>query len=296
MARPKKRHGQFHGQELNAKRRIAPKEDEVVEGEVEYSGRTVNDAVERAEAELGVGRDDLEIEVVTPGSRGVFGIGAENARIRARRRSPVAAPLPSNQVATQAGSRTTATPEDEVDSASPTAAPVPQAEGVEPARKRADLAGEATEVLREILHSMGFRAEVSVRNPENPLTLAVTGENLGILIGRRGDNLAALQFMVNLILSKNRRHWPKIVLDVENYRARREESLRSLADRIAYRVRRNQRPFTLEAMPASDRRIIHLALRDRPDVETYSIGEGPARRVVVAPKREARTASERDTY
>jgi spoIIIJ-associated protein len=76
-----------------------------------------------------------------------------------------------------------------------------------------------------------------------------------------------------------------VVIDVENYRAKREEALRGLADRIAFRVRRNGRPFTLEAMPASDRRIIHLALRDRSDIETYSIGEGPARRVVVAPKR-----------
>jgi spoIIIJ-associated protein len=119
--------------------------------------------------------------------------------------------------------------------------------------------------------------------------LAITGNNLGVLIGRRGDNLAALQFMLNLLLSKNRRQWPRIVIDIENYRARREDSLRTLADRLAYRVRRNGRPFTLEAMPASDRRVIHLALRDRPDVETYSIGEGPARRVVIAPKQRVRT-------
>jgi spoIIIJ-associated protein len=99
--------------------------------------------------------------------------------------------------------------------------------------------------------------------------------------------------MVNLILSKNRRQWPRVVVDVENYRARREESLRSLAERIAYRVRRNGKPFTLEAMPASDRRIIHLTLRDRSDVETYSIGEGPARRVVISPKRGERAGIER---
>jgi spoIIIJ-associated protein len=147
------------------------------------------------------------------------------------------------------------------------------------------LAEDAQQVLGELLRNMGFDAEVSVRTTENPVMLVITGNNLGILIGRRGDNLAALQFMVNLILSKNRRQWPRVVIDVENYRARREESLRSLADRIAYRVRSNRRPFTLEAMPASDRRIIHLTLRDEPDVETYSIGEGPSRRVVIAPVR-----------
>jgi spoIIIJ-associated protein len=96
--------------------------------------------------------------------------------------------------------------------------------------------------------------------------------------------------MVNLILSKNRRQWPRVVIDVENYRARREESLRSLADRTAYRVRRSGRPFTLDAMPAGDRRVIHLSLRDESDIETYSIGEGIARRVVIAPKGAAARA------
>jgi spoIIIJ-associated protein len=149
----------------------------------------------------------------------------------------------------------------------------------------AAIAGEAQSVLEDLLHAMRIDADVSVRDTDNPIMLVITGRNLGVLIGRRGDNLAALQFMVNLILSKNRRQWPRVVIDVENYRAKREEALRGLADRIAFRVRRNGRPFTLEAMPASDRRIIHLALRDRSDIETYSIGEGPARRVVVAPKR-----------
>jgi spoIIIJ-associated protein len=161
------------------------------------------------------------------------------------------------------------------------------------AKNGANLATEAREVLSQLLETMGFDAEVTVRSSESPITLAVNGDNLGVLIGRRGDNLAALQFMVNLILSKNRRQWPRVVVDVENYRARREESLRSLAERIAYRVRRNGKPFTLEAMPASDRRIIHLTLRDRADVETYSIGEGPARRVVIAPKRGERMGVER---
>jgi len=141
---------------------------------------------------------------------------------------------------------------------------------------------------------MGFDAEVSVRSTENPVILSVSGQNLGVLIGRRGDNLASLQFMVNLILSKGRRQWPRVVIDVENYRARREESLRSLADRIAYRVGRTGRPFTLEAMPASDRRVIHLSLRERGEIETYSIGEGVSRRVVIAPVRPDASDGDRD--
>ncbi|HLJ67991.1 MAG TPA: RNA-binding cell elongation regulator Jag/EloR [Chloroflexota bacterium] len=235
----------------------------------EFSGRTVEDAIASAESELGAGRDELSIEVLSVGSRGVFGFGAESARIRAQRRA-------ASQAAAPAEARSqTATME------RPETEPAPGAEALD----GQDLPGEAAEVLRRLLTSMGFDVEVTVRSVENPVMLAITGDNLGVLIGRRGDNLAALQFMVNLILSKHRRQWPRIVIDVENYRARREESLQTLADRIAYRVRRNQRPFTLEAMPAGDRRVIHLSLKDRPDIETYSIGEGPARRVVIAPRR-----------
>ena len=149
----------------------------------------------------------------------------------------------------------------------------------------AELGPAAQEVLTNLLEKMGLEVEVSVREGDDPMTLDVKGENLGILIGRRGDSLGSLQFMLNVILSKQFRTWPRVVVDVEGYRARREQSLSSLGQRVAERVRRNRRPFTLEAMPASDRRIIHLALRDRSDIETYSIGEGQSRRVVIAPKR-----------
>lgn len=263
---------------------------------VEFSGKTVDDAIAQAESELGIPRQDLDVEVLSTGSRGVFGIGAESARIRIRR--PGQQPEPVNVAepppAVVAAVEEVAAAGEEAPEF--TAAPVAEGRSL----NGADLPGEATEVLRRLLKAMGFDADVGIRSTEDPVMLVITGNNLGVLIGRRGDNLAALQFMVNLILSKNRRQWPRIVIDVENYRARREESLRSLADRIAYRVRRSQRPFTLEAMPAGDRRVIHLSLRDAPDVETYSIGEGVARRVVIAPTRGSgaagseRGASERE--
>jgi spoIIIJ-associated protein len=255
-----------------------------VDDGVEYSGRTVDDAIALAESETGANRDDLEIEVVSQGSRGVFGIGAENARIRVRQRGGVAAGGVTTAPVTTA-TQETRPPER---AAAPAATQAPPA-----VADSATLPEEATDVLRELLRTMGFDAEVSVRSRQDPLMLAIRGNNLGVLIGRRGDNLAALQFMVNLILSKNRRQWPRIVIDVENYRERREQSLRTLADRIAYRVERSQRPFTLEAMPAGDRRVIHLALRDRSDIETYSIGEGAARRVVIAPRRPSQASAGR---
>jgi len=246
-----------------------------VDGEAEYSGRTVDDAIAAAEGALGVSRSDLDIEVLTEGSRGVFGFGAEDARIRARSKVATATATVVSGVTS---------PEEESVSQDFVEETLPVASG-NGAVSTDNLAEDAEAVLRDLLRLMGVQAEVAVRNAESPITLGITGANLGVLIGRRGDNLSALQFMVNLILSKSRRQWPRVVIDVENYRARREDSLRTLADRVAYRVQRNGRAFTLEAMPASDRRIIHLALRDNPGIETYSIGEGSARRVVVAPRR-----------
>jgi spoIIIJ-associated protein len=278
----------------------------------EFTAKSVEAAIVEAEQRLGKSRDNLEINVVSQGSRGVFGLGGEPARILVR--DPVAAKIVDAPLDTPpARNEPAPKPEGETEPRSswrrparePRNEPVPHtadvASGVAIAARAkprardqagpettADLdkvAASAREMVSNILSKMGFEAEVSVRQGEEPVTLDVTGENLGLLIGRRGDSLAALQFMVNVMLSKEYRQWPRVVIDVQGYRARREQSLSSLGQRVAERVRRNRRPFTLEAMPANDRRIIHLSLRDRNDVETYSIGEGPARRVVIAPKR-----------
>jgi spoIIIJ-associated protein len=271
----------------------------VAEDGVDFSGRTVEEATTQAETYFGGSRADLRIEVVTQGRGGVFGIGAEPARIRVQppRETSATEPVVQDAVAPAPQQEMTQEYPRQVEAEAPTEHVEEFAETVKEPRQEtatatADLPGDALEVLDQILKSMGFDAVVSIRSTESPVILSVSGQNLGVLIGRRGDNLASLQFMVNLILSKGRRQWPRIVIDVENYRARREESLRSLADRIAYRVERSGRPFTLEAMPASDRRVIHLALRERGDIETYSIGEGVSRRVVIAPIRSDADADE----
>ena len=268
---------------------------------VEFSGRTVEEAITQAETYFGGSRSDLSITIISQGRGGVFGIGAEPARIRVQ--PPAAATVVEEkpQPAVQDEVTSESVTSDELQAEDEHASEFEEdLDDRDEARTRraiassADLPGDAREVLDGLLHSMGFDAEVTVRSTENPVILSVSGQNLGVLIGRRGDNLASLQFMVNLILSKGRRQWPRVVIDVENYRARREESLRSLADRIAYRVGRTGRPFTLEAMPASDRRVIHLSLRERGDIETYSIGEGVSRRVVIAPVRAGSSNGDRD--
>lgn len=142
------------------------------------------------------------------------------------------------------------------------------------------------DVLQNILRFMSIHATVQVRS-SNPLTLNIRGisENLGLLIGRRGETLAALQLLVNLIVSHRTKHRMRIIVDAENYRERREENLRSLALRVAQQVRNYRRSIALEAMPPHERRIVHMALAESKDISTESIGEGEERRVVISLKR-----------
>ena len=142
------------------------------------------------------------------------------------------------------------------------------------------------DVLRHILRYMNIHASVQVRST-SPLVLNIQGmhENLGVLIGRRGETLAALQLLVNLIVRHRTTQRMRIVVDAENYRQRREENLRSLALRVAQQVRNYQRSIVLEAMPPNERRIVHIALADYHDISTESIGEGDQRRVVISLKR-----------
>jgi spoIIIJ-associated protein len=145
------------------------------------------------------------------------------------------------------------------------------------------------DVLQHILQYMNIRAVVQVRST-SPLTLNIQGinENLGLLIGRRGETLSALQLLVSLIVGHRTKHRMRITIDAENYRERREENLRSLALRVAQQVRNYRRSIALEAMPPHERRIVHIALADSKDISTESIGEGDERRVVISLKRPGR--------
>lgn len=145
------------------------------------------------------------------------------------------------------------------------------------------------DILQHVLQYMNIRAHVQVRS-HNPLTLNIQGinENLGLLIGRRGETLAALQLLVSLMVGHRTKHRMRIIVDAENYRERREENLRSLALRVAQQVRNYRRAIALEAMPPYERRIVHMALSESKDISTESMGEGDARRVVISLKRTGR--------
>ncbi len=159
--------------------------------------------------------------------------------------------------------------------------------------KESDIAEVAKSVLETLLTEMGVTASIVpqvkpfVEGEEEaivPITLDIKGDDLGILIGRRGHTLSCLQHIVRLIVAHQTRAWVPIIIDVEGYKQRRYEALRALAWRMAEQVKVRGAPFTLEPMPAYERRIIHLTLADHSDVTTQSIGEGEARKVVILPK------------
>ncbi|GAB4535152.1 MAG: KH domain-containing protein [Anaerolineae bacterium] len=243
---------------------------------VEVSAKTVEEAIERGLKELGRTRDQVEVEVLYAGRSGVLGIGAEDARVRL-----VARPA-SHIVEAQDAPR-------EKEEEMP-AAPAPLATEAEPVSSQ--VAELAIDILQGLLDRMQVRAVVKAspgddlaeEGEEPALVLDITGDDLGVLIGRRGETLRALQYMTRLMLSRKLGRWEPVIVDVESYRVRRRRSLRQLAVRMAERVAFSKQRVVLEAMPANERRIIHIALRDHPQVTTRSIGEGDHRKVTIIPK------------
>ena len=151
----------------------------------------------------------------------------------------------------------------------------------------------AKDIVIELLEMMAVEADVmAVDNPsvmpvgaDDPPTvfIDIMGRDLGLLIGRRGDNLSQFQYLVNLLLNRQTDDWVRVIVDVEGYRVRREESLIGLAERVGRQVARHRRAISLEPMPPNERRIVHLTLQNQPDVSTESSGEEPQRRVTVTP-------------
>ncbi|MBI4220400.1 MAG: protein jag [Chloroflexi bacterium] len=165
-------------------------------------------------------------------------------------------------------------------------APVAAAEG-QPRAVDPEAEQLATEILDFFLATMGVKATTYVREDaaDGNIAFEIEGEDAGLLIGRRGETLQALQFLINLIVNKQLDRQAYITVDVEGYKERRQEALRSLAQRTASKVAGTGRPVQLQPMPASERRIIHLTLADHPEVRTESKGDGDQRRVVVLPRR-----------
>ncbi len=356
----------------------------------EFTGKSVEEALKLAREEFGVGLDDLDFEILTPGSRGVLGMGAEPARVLAaprselggaapKREAAAARPLPpppprerdddrgrgrgfgrsfdrerggrgersergerggrgsdrdrGGRAADDAAAERRPAPEPDAESRprgrddrprreerprrddrreerprhaaeSRRGASLSEREEAEVTAARGSVAAERAEleaaeaspealaagklILEKLLVHMGFDVKVEVEAGETS-RLNVVGEGqerdeLGALIGRKGERLSALQHLVNLMLSREMGAWTRVLVDVEDYRGRRERQLREIASRAAGRVIETGKMLQLEPMPALERRWIHLALREHPEVATQSIGEEPNRRVVVLPR------------
>lgn len=219
--------------------------------------------------QLGLDRSQVDVEILSTGRAGILGFGAEQARVRIHPKVLVKSSAPAVEPSITAEVRSAQALEQEEDVRS------------------------AAEVLRTLLRLMSINAVVTVRAPETPgdgvglvkAILDVRGDDLGILIGRRGNTLASLQYIVNLIVSRKLHTRTVIGIDIEGYRRRREQALTRLALRMADRVKQTGQQVTLEPMPPNERRIVHLALSKDPAVVTNSIGEGESRKVVIGPRR-----------
>jgi spoIIIJ-associated protein len=291
-----------------------------------FSGKTVEDAIAEGLRALGLRQSEAEIEVVSRGSRGLFGIGSEPAQVRITRRQAAApeappappAPLP---VAAPEAPPVAAAPVEPVIPAAPAApvepvappapAPPPVASHEEEAPVHVEsapdtafdasldvtpedeeMAAMAVDLLAQTVKLMGFDARVEPTwhapdedNQDAYLLIELHGRDLGALIGRRGETLNSLQYLLRLMVNQRIHAWRNIVVDVENYRLRRAEHLTQLALRSADQVASTGRALALEPMPPSERRIIHIALREHPAVYTESSGEGERRKIQIVPKR-----------
>jgi len=243
----------------------------------------VDEAIARALTELGLAPDQVKVEVLREAKRGILGIGAEDALVR------VTEIVPAEVEAGEAPVAEPVIPRVAPEAVAPEApAEGPAAEAGVPAQ----LQSVAREVLEGLLQAMRIpgKVETYVRPSEEPgeppsLILNITGDDLGVLIGRRGETLQALQFITRLMVNRRWHSLANIIVDVEGYKMRRERSLQQLAQRMAEKVSRDGRTVSLEPMPAYERRIVHLALRDHPTVTTYSVGDGDARKVTIRLKR-----------
>jgi len=204
---------------------------------LEKTAKTVQEAIDIALEELGANREDVEINIIDEGAKGLFGIGSKVAKVQVKLK-----------------------------------------------KTRSD---EAVRFLRDVFDKMDIEVDIEREEDDESIFLKVTGKDSGIIIGRRGETLDALQYLTSLVVNKHSDKYKRVTIDIENYRQKREDTLVRLADRLADRVIRYRRNVTLEPMNPYERRIIHSTLQNNDYVETYSIGEDPNRKVVISLKQGA---------
>ena len=273
-------------------------------GSIRVSAKTVDDAITEALIQLGVTSDRLEYEVIEKGSAGFLGIGMKQAVIEARRKPEpkeekveepvVEEPVKAEPKKVEAVQPQKAAAEKKADEPQKAAfEKAVEKEVKEEVKKETKLVEvqpqtiEAVEdFLKNTMKAMDMEVELKTEiDQDGALCVDMSGEHMGILIGKRGQTLDSLQYLANRVANKHQEGYVRVKLDTENYRARREETLKHLAKNIAHKVKRNRRPVALEPMNPYERRIIHSALQSDPYVMTDSEGEEPFRKVVITLKK-----------
>ena len=282
---------------------------------LEIIAPSIEEAVEKGLQQLGLSKESVDIEILDSGGKGFLGLGTRQARIRLILKTatedvqtlpkpkPGLGELQSTKVSEKVDTPSTIqkpVKAQDRPGTKPAAKPRPQ-----PAKQPEGQINQAfvemtdeqvlkvtEQVTRELLEKMSVKARIktSLLPPQDDqdqqgVMVEVQGDDLSILIGRRSETLNALQYIASLIIAKELGHWIPILIDVQGYRARRERQLRVLARRMAEQVAQTGRKMALEPMPANERRIIHLELRDHPDVATESVGEEPNRKVTIYSKK-----------
>lgn len=242
---------------------------------VEAEGDTIDEAIANALKILGVGRDQVTVDILSEAKKGILGIGAKKARVRASVRKLVV------------GDDEEERPQRE-----------PAAKLIHTQAEVAAAAEKGKEVLREILRLMGVDAAIAVKPGDIPeeMILDIQGDCGGLLIGRRGQTLEALQYLLTRIVSGTRgREGVQLEVDTENYRERRRKSLQDMALRLGEKAKRQRKTVTVDALGAADRRVVHAALQDDPWLTTKSLGTGAYRRLLIIPEGDRKRKDEKNS-
>ncbi len=243
---------------------------------VEKTGKTVEDAVQAALAELGVSRDQVDVEVLESSKSSILGLfGGRDAKVRVTVREEVPAePEPEPAVSEGTAEAEDITSEADGESRDPAA---------EKEAERQETAAAAKAFLENVFAAMGMELliEKFISRKDDEIILKIHGEGIGVLIGKHGQTLDALQYLTNLAGNKGHRDWNRVILDAENYRERRRQTLERLAKNLADRVKRTRKKAMLEPMNPYERKIVHMSLQNDPAITTYSEGEEPYRKVVI---------------
>lgn len=267
---------------------------------IEIEGKTIDEAIFLGLEQLKLSFDEVEIFILEEGSKGFFGIGNKPAKVRLEERDEeLVMPKEASKPQVRPQSKAEARPSFSNSAPRNNMRSTPQRED----RRREEQPSEdfsaqpyfatdavfvqndATEFLQGLVEKMGIAGTVKAVETDNGLLINIEGDNMGALIGYRGETLDALQYLTSLIHNKDKEEYCRVTLDTENYRKKREQTLVRLAKRLAGKVQHSGSKVTLEPMNPFERRVIHFALQDDRFVTTYSEGEEPNRRIIIAPKR-----------